>query len=380
MAQVLRVGFVGFGFIGKVHAYCHLNMPLFYDPPPVRTTLAGVCTSRSETARQAKERFGFDIATDNYRDITGSPDIDIVHITGPNVFHRDHLLSAMAAGKHIYCEKPLTAEVQEAHDVDRALPDYRGIHQMCLQNRFFPATLRAKQLVDEGFLGQVLSFRAAYLHSGSADPEAPLKWKLDQAMGGGVLLDLGSHVIDLVRHLCGEFEQVLMDSSIAYPQRPSVSDPTRKVAVEAEDLTILLVRTASGALGTIEASKVATGTEDELRIEIHGSASALRFNSMQPNYLEVYERESPDEPIGGTRGWKAIATVQRYPKPAGFPGPKFSVGWIRSHLACLHNFLTGVAEAKMPDPGLPVGVRLQEIMAAAQQSRDTRSWVDCSPT
>ena len=380
MAQVLRVGFVGFGFIGKVHAYCHMNMPLFYDPPPVKTTLAGVCTSRPETARQAKERFGFDIATNDFRDITENPDIEVVHITSPNLFHREQLLSAMAAGKHVYCEKPLTADLEQAREIEGALPDYVGTHQMCLQNRFFPATLRAKQLVEEGFLGQVLSFRAAYLHSGSADPDAPLKWKLDRAMGGGVLFDLGSHVIDLVRHLCGEFGEVLMESSIAYPERPSVGDPSRKVTVAAEDLAVLLVRTARGALGTIEASKVATGTEDELRIEVHGSEGALRFNSMQPNYLEVYTRTDPEEPIGGTRGWKAIATVQRYPKPASFPGPKFSVGWVRSHPACLHNFLSGIAEGRVPDPGLEVGVRLQEIMAAAQHSRDTRSWVDCSPT
>ena len=379
MGNVLRVGFVGFGFIGKVHAYCHLNMPLFYDPPPVKTTLAGVCTSRPETARQAKERFGFDIATNDFRDITENPDIDIVHITSPNLFHREQLLSAMAAGKHVYCEKPLTANLKQAREIEEALPDYVGTHQMCLQNRFFPATLRAKQLVEEGFLGRVLSFRASYLHSGSADHNAPLKWKLDQAMGGGVLLDLGSHVSDLVRHLCGEFDEVVMESSIAYPERPSLGDPGRKVTVAAEDLAVLLVRTASGALGTIEASKVATGTEDELRIEVHGSEGALRFNSMQPNYLEVYNRTDPEEPMGGTRGWKAVATVQRYPKPAGFPGPKFSFGWLRSHLACLHNFLSGIAKGSSPDPGLEVGVRLQEIMTAAQRSRDARSWVDCSP-
>ncbi len=378
MERLLRVGFVGFGFIGKVHAYCHLNMPMFYDPPPLETTLVGVCTSRPETAQEAKKRFGFDIATDNYREITESPDIDIVHITSPNVFHQAHLLSAMAAGKHIYCEKPLVATLAEACEVEGALASYRGTHQMCLQNRFFPATMRAKQLVDEGFLGQLLSFRASYLHSGSADPNAPLKWKLDRAMGGGVLLDLGTHVIDLVRHLCGEIQEVLMDSAIAYPERPSTSDPGRRVSVEAEDLAVLLVRTAGGALGSIEASKIATGTEDELRIEIHGSEGALRSNSMQPNYLEAYRRADPEEPIGGSRGWRAIATVQRYPQPAGFPGPKFSVGWIRTHLACLHNFLSALASDTKAEPGLEVGIRLQEIMAAAKRSRDTRQWIGCA--
>jgi predicted dehydrogenase len=377
MGKALRVGFVGFGFIGKVHAYAHLTMPLFYDPPPVATTLAAVCTSRPETARAAQERFGFERATDDFRAVTESPDIDIVHITSPNLLHRDHLLSALAAGKHVYCEKPLTVTLTEAREVQRALGSYRGTHQMCLQNRFFPATLRAKQLIDEGFLGQLLGFRAAYLHSGSADPQAPLRWKLDRSMGGGVLLDLGPHVIDLVRLLAGEFAEVLLATSIAYAERPSAADRERTVAVEAEDSALLLVRTRAGALGSIEASKVATGTEDELRLELHGSLGALRFNSMQPNYLETYSRTDPDEPLGGTRGWKAVATVARYPKPADFPGPKFATGWLRSHVACLANFLAAVAAGRKAVPGLEVGVRLQEIMDAARRSAVSSTWVGC---
>jgi predicted dehydrogenase len=377
MGKALRVGFVGFGFIGKVHAYAHLTMPLFYDPSSVATVLAAVCTSRPETARAAQERFGFERATDDFRAVTESPDIDVVHITSPNLFHRDHLLSALAAGKHIYCEKPLTVTLAEAREVERALGSYRGTHQMCLQNRFFPATLRAKQLIDEGFLGQLLGFRAAYLHSGSADPQAPLRWKLDRSMGGGVLLDLGPHVIDLVRLLAGEFAEVLAATSIAYPERPSPAEPQRTVAVEAEDSALLLVRTRSGALGSIEASKVATGTEDELRLELHGSLGALRFNSMQPNYLEAYSRADPEEPLGGTRGWKAVATVARYPKPADFPGPKFATGWLRSHVACLANFLAAVAAGRKAEPGIEVGVRLQEIMDAARRSAVHSQWVGC---
>lgn len=377
MGKALRVGFVGFGFIGKVHAYAHLNMPIFYDPPPLATTLAAVCTSRLGTAQAAQERFGFARATDDFRAVTESPDIDVVHITSPNLFHRDHLLSALAAGKHVYCEKPLTVTLSEAREVERALASYRGTHQMCLQSRFFPATLRAKQLVEEGFLGQLLTFRAAYLHSGSADPQAPLRWKLHRGMGGGVLLDLGPHVIDLVRLLAGEFTEVLLATSIAYPERPSATDRKRTVAVEAEDAALLLVRTRTGALGSVEASKVATGTEDELRFELHGSLGALRFNSMQPNYLEAYGRADPEEPLGGTRGWKAIATVGRYPRPADFPGPKFATGWVRAHVACLHNFLSALATGEKAEPGLEVGVRLQEILDAAQLSAASSTWVSC---
>lgn len=372
----VNVGIIGFGFIGKVHAYGYVNLPFFYDPPPVEASLVGVCTSRPETAEKARCLLGFKFSTTDYRRITENPGIDIVHICTPNAYHRDELLSAIAHGKHIYCEKPLAASAAEAEEIVEALHNYRGIHQMTFQNRFFPATMRAKELVDEGFLGEVLSFRAMYLHGGSADPHAPLKWKLDRELaGGGVLYDLGSHILDLIRHLVGEFDEVLCENKIAFFERPSAEDPARRVPVQAEDLALMMVRTRSGALGTVEATKIATGSQDELRFEIHGTRGALRFNGMEPNWLEAYDATAPAGASGGRQGWLRIDTVQRYPKPAGFPGPKFSIGWIRSHMACLHNFLCGVADGRPVQPDLREGARLQRIMDAAYESARGRTWV-----
>jgi len=374
----VNVGIVGVGFIGKVHAYGYINLPMFYDPPPVEAKLLGGCTSRPETAERAKAKLGFDFCTTDFRRITENPQIDVVHICTPNAFHKEALLSAIAHGKHIYCDKPLAASAAEARDIVAALDGYSGVHQMTLQNRFFPATLRAKELVDEGFVGDVLSVRAAYLHAGSANPEAPLKWKLAKRVaGGGVLYDLGAHILDLVQHLVGEFDEVFCDTKIAFPDRPSVEDPGRRVPVEAEDLALMMIRTKRGALGTVEATKIATGSQDELRIEIHGTKGALRFNGMAASYLEAYDVSAPAGPTGGGQGWTRIDTTQRYPKPAsGFPGPKFAIGWIRSHAACLHNFLAGVAEGKPVQPDLRQGARLQEIMDAGYESARQRAWVN----
>src|SRR5690606_10035308 len=144
-------------------------------------------------------------------------------------------------------------------------------------------------IVDEGRLGRIYSFRASYLHASSADPNKPLKWKLDKAQGGGgVLYDLGSHVLDLVNHLIGPFESVFADTHTAVKQRKH-ADTGAVVDVDTDDLALMLVRTRDGALGSVEASKIATGTNDELRVEIHGEKGALRFNLMDPNWLELYE-------------------------------------------------------------------------------------------
>lgn len=377
MSKTYNVGFVGFGFIGKVHAYGYLNLPLFYQPVPLRARITHVCTSRMETAQRGAETIGAETACTDFREITENPDIDIVHICTPNNRHKEALLSAMRHGKHIYCDKPLTATMQEAEEVRSALSSYLATAQMTLQNRFFPATMLARQLIDEGLLGQALQFRAAYLHSGSADPAAPLKWKLSAEYGGGVIADLGSHVLDLVEWLLGDIAEVMASTQIAYPHRPSAQDKGRLVPVVAEDSVAIIARAANGAQGVVEASKIATGIEDELRMEIHGSKGGIRFNTMDPHFLEVFDGRSIEgSATSHIPGWTRYATGQRYPAPAnGFPTPKASIGWIRSHMACLANFLQDVADGKPGNPGLDQGIAIQRVMDAVHRSARDRVWV-----
>lgn len=374
--KTYRVGIIGFGFIGKVHAYGHLNLPLFFAQEAFRTRITHVCASRPETARKGAEQTGASEAVTDFRAITENPDIDIVHICTPNHLHHEALLSAMAHGKHIYCDKPLTATLAEAENVGAALPGYRGTAQMTLQNRFFPATIRAKQLIEEGRLGQILEFRADYLHSGNADPRAPLKWKLTAASGGGVIADLGSHVLDLVHHLLGDYAGFCAQTHIAYAERPSAEDPSRRVPVDAEDNVMLLARLRSGARGVITASKITTGSEDEMRFSIHGSRGALRFNGMDPHHLEFYDAEAADKPLGGVRGWTAIDTGQRYPAPAGFPGPKFAIGWLRGHMQCLYHFLDCVERGQPGNPGLEQGIFIQRLLEQVRASAASGQWVE----
>jgi len=370
--ETLGVGIIGFGFIGRVHAYCYQNIPLFYDPPPVRTRLIGVATAREETARKAMEQGGFAFATTNWRELIERDDIQIINICTPNNQHCEQLLAAIAAGKHIYCDKPLVVGDEEASRIEEALRAYTGIGQMTLQYRFYPATLRAKQLLEEGFVGNVVCFRAAYLHSGSVDPHKPMGWKQLKSAGGGVLQDLGSHIVDLIDYLIGPFASLLTETHILYPSRPDARGEI--VPVEAEDHVLMMVRLSNGAPGTIEASKIATGAEDELRFEIHGDRGALRFDLMNPSYLEAYDLRDSESPLGGHRGWKKIATVQRYDKPAAFPGPKFTPGWIRGHMHCLYNFLDAVAKNQPTEPSLQRGVQLQRMLSIAAQSAQARTW------
>lgn len=373
--KIYTVGIIGFGFIGKVHAYGHRNIPLFYDQQEFGSRITHVCTSKAATAEKGASQIGAAHAVTDYREITENPDIDIVDICTPNNLHFEALLSAIRHNKHIYCDKPLTATWEEALRIREALRNYKGISQMTLQNRFFPVTLRAKQLIDEGRIGEILEFRASYLHSGNADPDTPLKWKLSGASGGGVAADLGSHVLDLMRHLLGSFSELAAVTHIAYPERPSAEDPSKTVRVDAEDNMLVIVRLPNGACGNINASKIATGTEDELSFEIYGSKGALRMAPMDLHRLFYYDCAAESAPLGGLRGWTAVDCGQRYDKPAGFPTPKAPMGWMRGHVHCLYTFLESVYRGTPLGPTLEDGVSLQYLLEKVRESAEKRSWV-----
>ena len=247
---------------------------------------------------------------------------------------------------------------------------------MTFQNRFLPAVMRARQLIEDGRLGRILTFRASYLHSGSVDLEKPISWKQDKALsGGGVLLDLGSHVLDLIYYLVGEYKSILAENTILYPQRPAKDGSM--VEITAEDISFMLVKMKNNSTGIIDVSKAATGTNDELKFEIYGSKGAVRFNLMDPNYLDFYDNTKPGSPIGGEKGFTRIETVQRYPEPGGvFVSPKAPIGWIRGHVHCLFNFLSCVHEGRESHPSIRDGAYIQYVMEKAYESHEKSCWVD----
>ena len=367
--KTYSVGIVGFGMIGKVHAFGYATLPYNIDPKiNANFRITHVATAHQETAEKAKTVCGADVATTDFRDITENPNIDIVHICSPNEQHVEQLISAIRHGKHIYCDKPLCCTLEEAEFIRSEMErcNYSATNQMTFHLRFFPAVMRMKQLIDEGRLGRILQFRAAFLHSSSVDPNAPFKWKY--AKGGGVILDLGSHVLDIVDHLIGSIDSLVAQTQLAHPQRPvsapSEANPNPPLCdVVVEDAVSMLVKMESGAHGVIEASKLSTGTTDDFRIEIHGEKGAVRFRLLDPQTVEFFDATVRDKPLGGTSGWLSIGCHNKYDPPhADFPNSKAIIGWTRAHAACLVNFLSAVATGKQTTPDLMQGFKIQRYM------------------
>ena len=378
MIPALRIGVVGAGFMGKMHGHAYRSLGFYYDPPPARVVLAGVATRTAASWKRAVAEWGYEFGTTDFRQLCARNDIDVIDCCAPNHAHKDVLLAAMAHGKHVYMDKPLCLDLAEAREMAACAKEHpECIAQMTFNYRFVPAILRAKELVESGALGRLFQARVCYLHAGYIDPDRPATWRLDVSKSGkgGALFDLGAHVIDLTRYLLGDFAEVSHLAETFIKERPLKDDPAVNVPVEVDDVSILSFRLEGGAIGTVESSRLATGVQDEIRFEAHGSKGAIRFNLMQPNYLEFYDATLAGGAYGGDRGFKAIECVARYPKPAGLPGPKNTVGWERFHIHCIYNFVKSVVNGTPAEPSIADGAKTQAVMDAALESGQTGGWV-----
>ena len=372
----LKIGMLGFGSMGRTHTFVIKNLPFFYPDLGFDVEVAGVCTTTIEKSKRVCDTYGIKIATVNEDDLIYSPDIDIIDVCTPNIFHFDTLIKALDAGKHIYCEKPLCITYEQARIVAEKAREKNVTCGVVFHNRHMAPLTRAKQLVDEGRIGRILSFHAVYYHSSCADPAKKAGWKQNKDIcGGGVLFDLGSHVLDTVTHLCGDIESVMGMEQIAYPTRLGMNGETWQT--NADEAFYMLCRLPDGGCGTVVASKVHTGTNDDLAIEIYGERGALKYSLMDPNWLYFYDNTTPDAPIGGERGFTRIECVGRYEAPGGvFPSPKAPAGWLRAHSTSYMKFLSAVDRGEKFSPDFDQGARVQRIMEAAYRSAELGRFVD----
>jgi levoglucosan dehydrogenase len=373
--QTIGIALIGYGSIGRVHAMAYRDLPFHYGLPADAIRLVGVATSQAETAERAAREIGCPTWTDDYRTLLARDDVHAVDICLPNHMHEEVVLAAAAAGKHIYVEKPLATTVAGAQRMAEAVGQAGVKGQITFNYRFIPAVTRAHQLMQSGFAGRIFSFYGCYRRSSYISPDKSLSWKLRlETAGGGALFDLGSHVLDLVVHLLGDVASVQATLQTIIPLRPVAAGSDRLGSVEVDDFDLLQLRLADGALGVLEFSRMATGSMNDLRLEIFGSSGALRISAEDPDALVVYDVRDSDQPLGGARGPKRLETVQRFD---GQVSPDWTqpMGFVRAHAECQYQFLRSIWEDRAPRPDVHDGVIIQRIMAAAQLSASESRWV-----
>ncbi len=371
----LKIGLVGFGFMGKTHLHSVRELPFFYDTDKLGFTaeVVAVCASSLANAEAAARTYGIPRAVSDPSALIADPDIAVIDICSPNPLHFAVAKDAILAGKHVLCEKPLTVTVAEAEELCRLAEEHGALCGTVFNNRFLSPVMRAKKLIDAGRLGRILSFDFAYRHNSCINPARRAGWKQNADFGGGTLADLGPHVIDLCHHLCGDIAWVSGKGQIAYPAHLAPDGSLWQT--NADEAFYITCGTCGGAMGSITVSKLTQGANDDLTFSIYGEKASLSFSLMQPNFLEFYDATAPADLSGYTR----LECVGHYPAPAsGFPTVKAPQGWLRGHIGCMENYLSAVASGTTCEPSFADGLYVARVTEAARESdREHREVLLC---
>jgi len=372
MAQ-LNVALIGYAFMGRAHSNAYRQVGRFFSPKYL-PRMKVLCGRTPAGVKAAADQLGWEETATDWRDVVRRKDIDIVDIATPGDSHAEIAIEAAKAGKVVFCEKPLANTVKEAEKMLAAVKKAGVLHMICHNYRRAPAVMLARQLIEEGKLGRLYHYRGTYLQDWVADPNVPLVWRLrKEAAGSGALGDIASHSLDLARFLVGEIAEVTGALETFVKERPLPENPKKKGKVTVDDASASVVRFANGALGTIEASRFATGRKNYNRFEINGSKGSVAFNLERMNELDVYL--TGDDPA--VQGFHNVMVTN------GASHPYFSHWWPEGHIIgyehtfihTVYDLLEAIAKNTVPTPNFEDGVRNQKVLDAMEKAAVTRRWV-----
>ncbi|GAB5428902.1 MAG: Gfo/Idh/MocA family oxidoreductase [Devosia indica] len=382
----LNVAMIGGGFMGKAHAMAYAAMPMFFWPAPAIPVRKVVVDVNQEMAETARDRFGFEEASADWRAVVARPDIDIIDICTPNNSHAEIAIAAAKAGKHIICEKPLARTGEESKTMLDAVQASGSIHMVAFNYRRTPAVALAKKLIEEGRIGDILNFRGTYLQDWSADPDSPLSWRFQKSVAGsGTVGDIGTHVVDFARYLVGEIASVnaLVKTHIA--TRPKQAGGVDKLGVgggdknaergpvDVDDEMLTMLRFSNGAIGSIEATRNAYGRNNFLTFEIHGTKGSLAFNYERRDELQVMFADD----VGDARGFRTVYTGPAHPYGSGlWPIPALGIGYGETKIVECYDLCTAIVTGEQPSPNFEDGYRIALIADAILASGESGQWVD----
>ncbi|MBO0997540.1 Gfo/Idh/MocA family oxidoreductase [Bacillus sp. SD075] len=378
----VRIGMIGYKFMGKAHSQAYRNLPFFFDTD-VEPVLQAISGRNKEEVKKAAKKMGWASYETDWRRLIERDDIDVIDIVAPNSTHFEMAIAAAEAGKHVICEKPLSMNIEQAKRMYEAVQKNGVVHMICHNYRFAPAVQFAKKLIDEGRLGEIRHIRGTYLQEALIDPNLPISWRSKKEITGyGVLGDIGSHSLDLARFLVGEFHELVSIMETFVNERPvnesdiNVLESERVMGdVNVDDASLVLARFENGALGTFEATKFAGGNMNGNRFEINGEKGSVRWDLENMNNLEVYFTD--DEP--GLRGFRTINCTEEYHPYADAYWPvAHIIGYEHTFINLMFEFMIGIVTGVSPKPNFEDGLRNQVVLESIEKSALQKSWVNVS--
>jgi predicted dehydrogenase len=368
----INVALIGYAFMGKAHSNAYRQVGPFFSPR-LTPRMKVLCGRTPAKLRAAAREYGWEETSTDWEEVVNRKDIDLVDVSTPGDSHAEIAIAAARAGKAVFCEKPLGNTVAEAERMLAAVTKAGVTHMICHNYRRIPAVMLTRQLIEQGELGEIRHFRGTYLQDWVTDPKIPLVWRLrkDKA-GSGALGDIAAHSIDVARFLVGEIAEVAGDLKTFVKTRPLPGEPRKSGRVTVDDASTALVRFKNGAIGTIEASRMALGRKNYNRFEINGSLGSVAFDLERMNELEVYFEK--DKPL--VRGFRRILVTE--------PGhPYFKAWWPAGHIIgyehtfihTVYDLLEAIADGKVPRPNFEDGVRNQRVLGAIEKAAQKHRWV-----
>ncbi len=378
------IGVIGMGWMGHAHSRSYRQIPWRFPHSELRPRLIVCSDTVEERARLGKDLLGFDEATTDWQQVIAHPDVQAVNITAPNSEHVEIGEAAAAAGKHIYCEKPVGRSPEETAAIERAARKAGVLSFVGYNYRWAPMVQHAKRLVAEGKLGTATHYRGRFFSMYGSDPLGLRTWRFDAEVSGlGVLGDLMSHAIDMAHHLNGPIARLAATHKTFITERPlpvpgkgthyGVGDPDDPTGpVTNEDYAGAVVEFENGSVGTLEASRTALGPRSEMAFEFSGTTGALRWNLERMNELEVFSSGDPDHD-----GYTTLLGGPAYPHHGNFaPGDGLGLSYEDLKVIEAFEFLRTVASGTQGAPGLAEALAVADVQAAMMRSWESGAWED----
>jgi predicted dehydrogenase len=378
MKKQLNVGIVGYKFMGKAHSNAWKKAPLFFEVPS-QPVLKVACGRNQASLDEFAQNWGWEETETDWQKLVSRPDIDIVDIALPQQLHYDVAMAAAKAGKHIFCEKPLAMTSEQAAEMLKVCQENNVVHYLNHNYRRLPAVQLAKKLIGEGRVGRIFHWRCAYQQDWIVDPNFPLTWQLrKETAQAGPQWDLNSHAVDLAHFLVGDIATVSALTTNFITERPIADESTsgnlsaqtkgeEKGPVTVEDAALMLVEFVSGAVGSFEATRFATGRKNGLTFEIYGSEGSLKFDLERMNELQYFSRNDPE----GAQGFRTIlatdpthAYMQHW-WPAGH-----IIGYEHTFVHAVVDFLNAIDRGTVIEPNFADGLKTIRVLEAGLRSAE----------
>jgi predicted dehydrogenase len=379
----IGVGVIGFGWLGQAHSRSILRIPTLFPERDFDAQLIACGDTLPERLDEAVNSFGFKRATPDWRRVIEDPEVDVVMIAAPNMLHVELVEAAAAAGKHVFCEKPVGGTPEQTVRAEKAARDAGVISGVGYNYRWAPLVRYAAELISSGKLGEITNYRGRFFSMYGSDPLGVLSWRflVDEA-GYGVTTDLMSHSVDLALMLMGPITRVVGSIETFIRERPlpaaggthygrgHAGDPTGTVTNE--DYAGMLCEFANGARGTFETSRSIVGPESQMAFDAYGTKGALGWNLEKLNELQLYLAEDELH-----TGYRTVFGGDRFPYHGNFvPGSANGIGFEDLVVIEDYEFCRSIAAGREHHPGFAEAVEWVSVQAALLKSAQSGQWED----